>query len=302
MKSGEIAFRKLFPVGIAFALLFGLIPVIAQASEILYGITFFNQELITIDPTTGAGTLVGPLDPLMKPFGLAARGSELYTYDQTAGVVVKLDPASGATIATIDVGIKTRGEGSIAFRSDGIGFLTQSVGLVGTLWSFDITVPSATQITSAGGLNPSIDGLDFNGSNVLYGLRQSPIELYTINQITGVTTLVGDTGLDSFSDLGGLAFRSNGMLYAAINDGINDDALYILDPLTASATFIGSIGFADVSGLVFLSTPSSSSTSLPEPGTFLLFGIGLLGLLGLNYRQRQRHLAARLRRGKNADI
>ncbi len=80
MKSEKTALRKLFPASMAFVLLLGLIPAIAQASEILYGITF-NHELITIDPTTGAGTLVGPLNPLLQPFGLAVRGSELYTFD-----------------------------------------------------------------------------------------------------------------------------------------------------------------------------------------------------------------------------
>src|SRR5581483_8338871 len=63
----------------------------------LYGITLGNQ-LITINTTTGVGTLVGPLNPAMAAWGIAFRGSKLYTYDGTADRIRELDPATAATL------------------------------------------------------------------------------------------------------------------------------------------------------------------------------------------------------------
>ena len=80
----------------------GVAPLAAKA-DTLYGITFSNQ-LITINQSTGAGTLVGPLDSSMSAFDLTSINGKLYTFDQTADVVRQLDPATGHTLATISVG------------------------------------------------------------------------------------------------------------------------------------------------------------------------------------------------------
>jgi hypothetical protein len=95
-------------------------PAFARAT--LLGVTFGN-ELVTIDETTGAGTLVGRLDSPMAAFGLADYNGRLFTYDQIAYLVVELDPATGHTLNTYDLGLHLIGEGAIAFRSDGIGFV-----------------------------------------------------------------------------------------------------------------------------------------------------------------------------------
>ena len=214
-------------------------------ADSLYAITFSN-EFLSIDTATGAGTLIGNLDSDMLAFGLADLGDAIYTFDQQADRIQRLDPATGSTLETIDIGVTTVGEGGIAFRSDGIGFMSRSNGPVGTLWSFDITVPNSTQISGDDDMVPSMDGLDFDSSDVLHGLSQTsdtPPALYTINQSTGVTTLIGSTGI-SGSILGGLTFASDGTLYAVI-----DDSLYTLNPGTGAATLVGPIGYGVVSGL-----------------------------------------------------
>ena len=204
-------------------------------ADYLYAITF-NEEFLSIDPSTGAGTLIGPLDSEMAAFGLSDRGTSIYTFDQHADRIRQLDPATGGTLATIDIGVVTSGEGGIAFRSDGTGFLS----------------------------NPSMDGLDFNGSDVLYGLSQITYNMYTINQTTGATTYIGDTGFGA-GGLGGITFTTDGTLY-----GVLHDSLYTINPETGAASLVGPIGYNGVSGLTAV---------IPEPATLVILGLGSLSLI-----------------------
>src|SRR5215510_5253663 len=61
--------RWVFFALVGLAAMFGPVANNARANT-LYGITFSNK-LITINPTTGAGTLVGNFDSSMAPYGLA---------------------------------------------------------------------------------------------------------------------------------------------------------------------------------------------------------------------------------------
>ena len=236
------------------------VPVLLFAGSVrgdfLYAITM-DDEILSLDPVTGAGTLVGMLDTSMGGFGLANRGETIYTYDQEKNRLQQLDPLTARSLATIDIGVTIVGEGGIAYRSDGIGFLARSLYSTGALWSFDLRIPDSTKI---GMFDFGVDGLAFNADDIMYGLSQTSYDLYTINPVNAEATLIGPTGLTSETILGGLAFSSNGTLYAVLND-----ALYTLNPETGAATLIGPIGYDEVSGI---------TAAAPIPGAVILCGLG----------------------------
>ena len=86
--------------------------------------------------------------------------------------------------------------------------------------------------------------------DVLFGLPQTgPVELFTIDRATGVTTVVGDTAIpDGVINTVALAFDPyTGMLFAATTLG----NLFMIDPATAASVLMGNFGLGAPFGLAF---------------------------------------------------
>jgi hypothetical protein len=253
----------------------------AEGAEILYGVTF-NDELIQIDTSTGAGTLVGPFGASTGAFGLGVRDGGLYTWDQVNDRVRRLDPATGGIIGTFDITppVDLFAEGDITFGPDGTGYISSVVG--GRFVSFDLDAGTSTLIAS--GLPDNVDGLAFGPDGTLYGLQQnintgSIAQLITIDPATGATSLVGSTGLSVTVSVAGLAFSETGTLFATIND-----TLYRVSTADASLTLVGAIGLREVSGIRFL--PQGNGV-IPEPSSLALVVLGAAGpgLIALRRRR-----------------
>lgn len=277
----------------------------AHAGEILYGVTA-DDNLITIDPTTGAGTLVGAITFGGSPFaigaiGLAASGGNLYAFDSNTSEIVQLNPTNASILGFINPGIGVSvGEGDLALRTDGTGVVastlddTGSFG-TGTLYSASTTTPgSSTVLNNNFGF---FDGVAFNASNSLYGLAQGGATLSTIDPTNGNTTLVGGTGITTIDPLtgfplygfGGLTFDLNGVLYGELANfdfGNPLSNLYTLDPTSGAATLVGPIGIGMVDGLAFLGT-ATPPPPVPEPSTLTLAGGCLVAAALLRRRLRR---------------
>ena len=77
----------------ALALFATVGPIQAQQSnnnQLLFGVTFFQNQLITIDTTTGEGTLVGSIGENVSGYGLAPYQGKLYTFNSHDNTIDQL--------------------------------------------------------------------------------------------------------------------------------------------------------------------------------------------------------------------
>jgi hypothetical protein len=242
--------------------------------------------LVTIDQTTGQGTLVGTPVPDVALSGLAFNSNtDLFgsTIDglSSTSTLIRINPDTGTLLATVG----------------------------------PITVA---------GVPISIGDLSFQpGTGVLYGLRSNadPAKLggrlYTINTTTGVATLVGSTGATVG---GGIAFAPNGTLYQTTLTLLGVPVLNTLNPATGAVItsvpdtlFFDSLGIrpdgtifaSDGNDTIYTINPTTGTPTLiglthtghpsdldfrpevPEPGSLGLLCLGTLGLLGYRYRRRK---------------
>jgi hypothetical protein len=275
-----MTFRSRF-VPFLFVLASAVTVAPAARADLLYGLANTSQgivspDLISIDPTTGASTVIGSLGlPFDTINGLASYGGDLYTFDNSTNKVLQLDPASGQVVASTAIGLSGfTFEDALTFRSDGVGFIATSNG---NLYSFNLATNSSSLIAS--NLPFNIAGITFSSSGVLYGYTAGASEFFTINPSTGATAAIGSLG-NVPGIAGGLVFGSNGALY-----GILDDELNIIDPTTAGRTNVGPSfgpGAFNISGLGIL------ASAVPEPSTIVLFGIGAVGIFSLSGSARRR--------------
>jgi hypothetical protein len=140
--------------------------------------------------------------------------------------------------------------------ANGLYMLTSSA----TLYRLDPATGSAGLIGSTN--IPNVTDLAFQGPT-LWGLTFS--QFLRINPLTGVGVVIGNT---NHNDLNGLAVSRDGQIYSA---GFNSQQLLQIDPVTGSASVVGSLGgFASSGDLAFDSNDRLYGALTDNAGTVVL--------------------------------
>ncbi len=224
----------------------------------LFGVNFASNELVSIDPATGAGSIIGSFGDTTFATGLGVRNGRLFVFDQVDDRIREVNKISGELVSSIDIGVgNLNGEGALAFRpSDGVGFLASPLNAnnepTNDFFMFVITPngASGTSVrlgsTTVNGQPLAIDAMAFNSQGVLYAIGQAAdATLYTINTTTGAATAVGPVVLSGASPtpivknspIAGMTvgpanpdMANVEEIYASIND-----ILYIITPSSGAA-------------------------------------------------------------------
>lgn len=201
--------------------------------------------LVTVDLTTGAGTLVGAtgIVGLLGDTGVPAlairSNGEMYATDiGPTSRLYRLDATTGA--ATLVATTALASIPAIAF--DGADVLW-AVDNLGKLYFVDTATGASTLVGESGVF---IKGLAFDPTNgVLWGTDAAG-GVFTLDVHSGAATLVGNTGLAASPDI---HFDSDGNLYGSSGGGLATNNLISIDKVTGTGAVVGSIGFASVAGM-----------------------------------------------------
>lgn len=299
--------RHLHRLG-ALALAIGTIAATTSArAEMLIGLTTTNQ-LVTFDsatpwmastPMTIAGLAAneGILGIDLRPstgvlYGLGSAGN-LYTLDAATGnatfvAALVADPTDAS--APFD-GLMGAAFGVDFNPVPDLGQTLPSLRVTsnaGINLRINVNGANAGRVFTDGSLNgtgtPTIVGSAYTNNDrdpttgtTLYNIDAATDGLYIQSPPNnGTLTLVGPLGVDTIGVVG-LDVSFAGIAYASLTDGLSGkSALYTIDLATGSASMLGAFG---IGGNTALAPPLLDiAAPVPEPGTYALMLLGLLGV------------------------
>ena len=210
------------------------------------------STLITLDPTTGVTTPVGPTG-LSNISGLAWHKPTQTLYGVTAGGapsnLVKININTGAAAIIANTGVIL---GSLEFGPDGRLYGGGGQANANELYDIDRMTGVATLIGNTGLGASAITGLalvedrrDFYAVNNLstsFGAPADELIRFQFDDPANLTVIgpIFDTGGTPLTGLGGLDFNQDGsVLYASDAFGATPGAIYRVNPATAQATLLG---------------------------------------------------------------
>lgn len=228
-----------------------------------------ENDLASIDPGTGLGTIIGPMglgfDLDLSGMDFLADGT-LLAYDTQGPLLdsrlLSIDTTSGAATVIGNTGSPSSSPdfGGLAVDPDtDLVYLSNGTDL----FSIDPTTGAATLIGPHSTPAP-ISGLSFRRASCMLGLEitQSSIGfLWDVDPDTGAGSNPRPLGSNGF---GALAQSPTGELYAIRFLATAD--FYEIDPITGTTTFIGPMGASDIEGGLDF-----------DPTTGILYGVNAGG-------------------------
>lgn len=218
------------------------------ATGVLYGATApaspnLPMNLVTINSTTGAATVVGPLGTRVSDLHFNAAGTLFGWFQNAPNELATVNIATGAATAVGPSGLAAFvNGGGIAINAGGTAFVTVH-GSAGTL----DTVNTATGVGTAGPamagapIAGSVNALAFSPAGTLFGVNSnqsgSPTTnfLVTINTGTGAITSIG--ALPGDTDAIAFAFPLAAAVVTPVPT-MSEWALAVMALLMALAAFV----------------------------------------------------------------
>lgn len=268
----------------------------APGTGALFGTDAAGGNLISVDPGTGAGAVIGSMGAGVVP-ALAVDPTTGIMYAGQGGGAPNLytvDPATGSATFVGDSGLGNSAIGGMDFRSDGVLFAAVNiVGDGGTGSDHLATIDTSTGVATIVGPFGScmvractiegIEGIAFDLTGTLWGSLSArgaagSQGLYAIDTSTGAATF-----LEPIVDAGGAApsggvvslqFGCDGTLYGgtatAIGEAGDGGRLITIDPATGTFAFVGGVsatGFTSLGALAFLDPCAVEFTIDIKPGS-----------------------------------
>lgn len=305
------------PHRIAAALLAGgaLLPAAGARAESLVGLTTTNQ-IVRFD-SVAPGMASAPL--AITGIGDNERILGI-DFRPSTGILYGLGSANNLYTLNADTGAATWIAALVADPTDAT---TPFAGLLGASFGVDfnpvpdlgMTLPSL-RVTSDAGINLRINvngaaaGRVFTDSTLngapgaqivgsayvnndrnpatgtsLFNIDAASDALYLQNPPNnGTLTKIGDLGVDTIGVVG-FDVSTGGSAYTSLTDGLTGKSgLYRIDLQTGAATALGAFG---IGGNTAIAPPLLDiSAPVPEPGTYLLMALGLLGVSTVVRRRR----------------
>lgn len=242
------------------------------------------SQLYTVNPLTGATTLVGAIG-FSHVTGLAIDPTSGQMYGCVSDIFgtgdVQLISINKNTGAGTLIGNTGHQIPDMSFRSDGQLFgwseMDPSETFVDVLVSINKFTGAATPIgTSTLGTANTGFGASPNGTLLL---KNFDLSMHSVNPITGETTFLTTLSGDGFS-LHNILLMQTDTQGFSVGRRAGTSFLYNIDLNTSTYTEIGDMGVSNISALALDIAP------IPEPGTLVLLGLAGTGTVMVIKKRR----------------
>lgn len=278
--------RICVPILVAAAL---LVARPTYAASILFGVSLNGHSsgspgpssLYTIDPVTGAGTLVGNIGYAVNSLAVDPATGILYgsttSWSGAFNGLLAIDPTTGAATEVGAFGAGFTSILGLTFNSAGqlFGWHDPSDD---DLVSINLSTGAAT-IVGDSGLSTGAHILAFNAADAL--LLVQGTEQFDINTSTGLASSLGFLSFTPGRGGSGFDF-STGLWWAPEGSAFNQDALIRISNLGANS-------FTDLdTDVEYLSavTWGDTQATVPEPSALLLVATAFAGYARMRQRRR----------------
>ena len=227
-----------------------------------------NPNVVTVNPITGVGTPLGP-----SGLGFAAIGA------------LEFD-AAGTLFASVNIA------GSDGTGSDHLATINLVTGAATVIGPYGVCT-SVPPLPVDGSGSCTIEGMEaiaFDAAGNLFGAvtargAAGAPGLYSINLLTGTAAFLASILDGGGNPLSGgvtsLQFHTNGNLYGGSARAISaadGGFLVTINPNTGLFSFVGGVAATGGQPIASLAgAPPAMQVSVPEPGTFALLVMGLMG-------------------------